>query len=489
MIRVIRAHIALAVAALLAATTFVAGSGCAVNPATGKRQINLVSSGREEQMGREADPAIQAEYGLYGDEAVQRYVDGVGQRLARVSHLPQLTWHFRVLDSPIVNAFALPGGYIYVTRGILAYAESEAQLAGILGHELAHVTARHTAQQITQQQIAGIGLLAGAIFVDAFRPYSGLAQQGLGLLFLKYSRDHETEADEFGVQYAVRAGYDPRAIPATYATLKRISERSGSSLPNFLSTHPDPGGREINTAQLAQAAVGGAPKGLVVGQEPYLEQLEGLVFGNDPRQGYFDGNRFYHPGTAFQLIFPDGWQTDNQPSAVLAKGNSGVMQVRLATTADTLVTPAQFVDSLRIRGAISEAAGRAEQFRDYLAWVGTVTARDGSGQQNYVAGFIRIRGGRFLEMLGRAGDQRSADQIFAAIRSTAALRDPAKLSVQPNRLHLKPAKTSATFATVWAQYPQQAISLEEAIILNSTRTTAAFSKGAPLKIVPKGSGG
>ncbi len=483
-----RTRFGLALAALVSLFAFLAGAGCAVNPATGKRQISLVSSGREEQMGREADPAIQAEYGLYGDEAVQRYVDGVGQRLARVSHLPNLTWHFRVLDSPIVNAFALPGGYIYITRGILAYVESEAQLAGILGHELAHVTARHTAQQITQQQIAGIGLIAGAIFVDAFRPYSGLAQQGLGLLFLKYSRDHETEADEIGVQYAVRAGYDPRAIPATYATLKRISERTGSSLPNFLSTHPDPGGREIRTAQLAQAAVGGAPKGLVVGKEPYLQQIDGLVFGNDPRQGYFEGNRFYHPGMAFQLIFPDGWQTDNQPSAVVAKGSAGSMQVLLGTTSDTLVTPAQFVDSLRAHGAITEAAGRSEQFRDYPAWVGTVTARVEGGQQNYIAGFIRIRGGQFLEMLGRAGDQRSADQIYAAIRSTAALRDPAKLNIQANHLRLEPAKTSATFATVWAQYPGQAISLEDATILNGTRTTASFTKGEALKIVPKAAG-
>jgi predicted Zn-dependent protease len=334
-----RKRVARSAAVVVAAAAWMLGIGCAVNPATGKRQISLVSSGREEQMGREADPAIQAEYGLYGDEAMQRYVDGIGQRIARVSHLPNLTWHFRVLDSPIVNAFALPGGYIYITRGILAYVGSEAQLAGILGHEVAHVTARHTAQQITQQQIAGIGLIAGAIFVDAFRPYSGLAQQGMGLLFLKYGRDHETQADELGVQYAVKAGYDPRAIPATYATLKRISERTGSSLPNFLSTHPDPGGREINTMQLAQAAVGGAPKGLVTGEAEYRERIDGLVFGSDPRQGYFEGNRFYHPDLRFQLIFPDGWQTDNQPSAVVAKGSSGAMQLRLGTIADTLVTP------------------------------------------------------------------------------------------------------------------------------------------------------
>src|SRR5437867_9497674 len=123
-------------------------------------------------MGREADPAVIAEYGLYGDSTVQHYVDSIGQKLAAVSQLPNLAWHFRVLDSPVVNAFAIPGGYIYITRGILAYLNSEAQLAGVLGHEIGHVTARHTAQQMTRTQIAGLGLIAGTLFVGAFRPYS-----------------------------------------------------------------------------------------------------------------------------------------------------------------------------------------------------------------------------------------------------------------------------------------------------------------------------
>ena len=466
-----------------------AGAGCAVNPATGKHQINFVSTSRELSMGEEADPAVIAEYGLYGDAAVQSYVDSIGQKLGRVSHLPDLKWHFRVLDSPVVNAFAIPGGYIYITRGILAYVGSESQLAGILGHEIGHVTARHSAQQMTQQEIAGIGLLAGAIFVDAFRPYSGLAQQGLGLLFLKYSRDHETQADELGIQYAARAGYDPRTIPATYSTLKRIAERTGNTLPNFLSTHPDPGDREVRTSRLAQATVGGAPRNLVVGELAYRHRIEGLVFGDDPRQGYVEANRFYLPDLAIQLIFPDGWKIDNQPSAVVAQGPSGSMQMRLGSVRDTTVTPAGFVDSLRANGAIVEAVGRTEQFRDFPAWVGTVVAASDQGQQNFAAGYVRIRAGQFLELHGRAGDQRASDQIYATIRSVAALRDPAKLNVQADRLSIKPAKTTATFATVWSQYSNQAITLEDAAILNAARTTTQVPIGTPLKLVMKGSRG
>src|SRR5439155_6047634 len=160
--------VVLAPAALLAVLALALG-GCATNPATGKRQISLVSTSKELEIGRKSDPAVAAEYGLYGDSTVQRYVDSVGQRLGSISHLPTLGWHFRVLDSPVVNAFAIPGGYIYITRGILAYLNSEAQLAGVLGHEIGHVTARHSAQQITRSQIAGVGLLVGTVFVGALR--------------------------------------------------------------------------------------------------------------------------------------------------------------------------------------------------------------------------------------------------------------------------------------------------------------------------------
>src|SRR2546425_2700107 len=254
-------------------------AGCATNPATGKRQISFVSTGKEAQMGRESDPAIIEQYGLYGDSTVARYVDSVGQKLGSVSHLPTLDWHFRVLDSPVVNAFAIPGGYIYITRGIIAYLNSEAQLAGVMGHEIGHVTARHSAQQITRSQIAGVGLLVGTVFVGALRPYSGLAQQGLGLLFLKYSRDNESQADELGVGYATKAGYDPREIASTYSMLKHGADRQGSDLPSFLSTHPDPGDREIRTSQLAQAAIAGGRRDLTIDAPRYRSRIEGLIYG------------------------------------------------------------------------------------------------------------------------------------------------------------------------------------------------------------------
>src|SRR5574341_484425 len=159
-------------------------AGCAVNPATGQHQLMLVSEGQEIGMGHQADPDIVAAYGLYPDSAIQRYVRGIGERLAAQSERPNLPWAFRVLDDPVVNAFALPGGFNYITRGILVYFISVAELVAVMGHELGHVTARHGAQQMTQQQIAQVGRVAGTILVPRFQDFAGLAQAGLGLMFL-----------------------------------------------------------------------------------------------------------------------------------------------------------------------------------------------------------------------------------------------------------------------------------------------------------------
>ncbi len=464
--------------------------GCATNPATGKRQISFVSTSQEAQMGRESDPAVIEQYGLYGDSTVGHYVDSVGQRLASVSELPRLGWHFRLLDSPVVNAFAIPGGYIYVTRGILAYLNSEAQLAGVLGHEIGHVTARHSAQQITRSQIAGVGLLASAVFVGALRPYTGLASQGLGLLFLKYSRDNESQADELGVGYATRAGYDPRVIPSTYSMLKRVGERQGDNLPGFLSTHPDPGDREIRTSELAQAAVAGGRRDLRIDAARYRSRIEGLVYGDDPRAGYFVGNRFYHPDLGIEMIFPDGWKNANQPSSVVSASQSagGQMELTLQRSKDPAATPERFVQSLLEEKKIQDASGKTESFRDFPAWIGTVVTGGEGGHQTLMAGFVRYKPGQFLQVLGQShslGDVAS-EQILASIRSIAMLRDPARANVSPDQVRVVIVDRAGTFSDIVGRMGPQALSLEETAILNNLRATAMVEAGTPLKIVRKG---
>lgn len=480
--------VALLVAALLAAT--LSGSGCATNPATGKRQISFVSTSKEAQMGRESDPAVIEQYGLYGDTLVSRYVDSVGQKLASVSQLPTLGWHFRVLDSPVVNAFAIPGGYIYITRGILGYLNSEAQLAGVLGHEIGHITARHSAQQITRSQIASVGLLA-SMFVGALRPYAGVASQGLGLLFLGYSRENETQADELGVGYATKAGYDPRVIPSTYAMLKRVGERQGDNLPAFLSTHPDPGDREIRTAQLAQAAVAGGRRDLKIDAPGYRARIEGLIYGDDPRAGFFVGNRFYHPDLGFEMIFPDGWKNANQPSSVLSINQSvgGAMEVTLQRSKEPDPSPEQFVQSLLNDKKIADPVGKTESFRDFKAWVGQVVANgEGGGRQTLIAAFVRFKPGQFLQVLGQSrspGDVAS-EQVLASIRSIALLRDPERQNVTPDVVHVVIADRSGTFQDLVGRMGPQALTIEETAILNNLRATGMVEAGTPIKIVRRG---
>jgi predicted Zn-dependent protease len=463
-------------------------AACATNPATGKRQFNLMSEAQEISAGQQADAQVKMEMGIYNDPNLQEYVSSIGMKLASVSERPTLPWHYTVVDAPAVNAFALPGGYIYITRGILPFLNDEAQLAGVLGHEIGHVTARHSAQQITRQQIAGIGVIAGAVFVPAFRPYSVIAQQGLGLLFLQYSRDNETQADQLGIEYAMKANYDPRQIPATYATLKRIGDKVGSSLPSFLSTHPDPGDREVRTTQLSNAAASSAHRPLDINEVEYRQHMDGLVYGDDPRAGYFIANRFYHPGLKFQIIFPQGWQTANQPSQVIAlnQGAGAAMQLTLVTTKaeESNFSPADYVASLKRKGEITRAEGRSENFRDFPAWVGIVSG--GGEGKDLVAAWVRMKPGQFLQVLGQAGSQSAADQIFASIRTIAALTDPAKINVSPDRIVVKPAPMTAPFSEIWSAIGGGAVGLEDAAILNSTRPATVIATGAPVKTVVKG---
>src|SRR5213595_4027039 len=191
-------------AARLALLAGLGAGACAVNPATGSRQLMLISESQEIAMGRDYDRQVGASIGLYPDSGLQRYLQQFGTRLAATSERPNLPWTFRVVDDPVVNAFALPGGFIYVTRGIFAHLNSEAELAGVVGHEIGHVTARHSVSQLSKQQLAQLGLAVGSIASPELGRYAGLAGQAFGVLFLKYSRDNESQADDLGLRYMRR---------------------------------------------------------------------------------------------------------------------------------------------------------------------------------------------------------------------------------------------------------------------------------------------
>ncbi|MGQ9855025.1 MAG: M48 family metalloprotease, partial [Candidatus Oleimicrobiaceae bacterium] len=290
---------------------------CAVNPVTGKRDFMLLTEADEIQLGKQTDPEVIATYGLVENPQLNAYVGELGQRLARVSHRPQLPFSFKVLDSPVINAFAVPGGFVYLTRGILAYLNDEAELAGVMGHEIGHVTARHTAKQYSKSMVVGLGLEIGKGLSSEFRKYAPYLAFGVGMLFLKFSRDDERQADELGVTYSTKAGYDAAHMANLFVTLERLQPSSAHSLPDWFSTHPNPPSRIKNIQQLAaqwKKTVGAAD--YKVNTEQYLRTIDGIVFGEDPRQGYVADGMFYHPTMRFQFPVPQNWKVVNTPSQV-----------------------------------------------------------------------------------------------------------------------------------------------------------------------------
>ena len=249
------------------------------NPVSGEKELTLMSIEKELALGKRTDAEVRQKWGLYEDAALQTYIQEVGLRMAKASHRPELPWRFRIVDDSSVNAFAAPGGYVYVTRGLLAYLCDEAELAGVLAHEIGHVTARHRAKGYTREQGAQAGLWLVRIFWPAARTLSGFAGKGLDMLFLSYGRDAEMESDRLAVGYTAAGGWDPAGLPRVLTTLGRLQDASGDDVPTWLSTHPSSPDR---VAQLEDSVTSTKPRPTHAGREAYRQRITGLTFGDGP---------------------------------------------------------------------------------------------------------------------------------------------------------------------------------------------------------------
>jgi len=455
-------------------------AGCAVNPATGQRQLSFMSEAQEIQMGREADPDIVASMGLYPDEDLQAYVQELGASLAADSERPDLPWTFRVLDDPLINAFALPGGFIYVTRGILVHFESEAELAGVLGHEIGHVTARHSVNQISKAQLAQLGLGVGMILAPQLQDYAGLAGASLQLLFLKFGRDDERQADELGVRYMSRAGYDPFQLAGVMAMLGQVTSEGGEGPPEWLSTHPNPENREEDILEMAQTTQVSVDPALVR-REEYLPHLEGIVYGDDPREGYFQGTSFFHPGLAFQFQVPQGWQTNNSKAAVQAGSPEGdaVLALTLAEGANPSAALAAFLAQEGMEaGARSDASvngvpAAAADFR--------VATQDGVVQGRVV--FLQHAGVllRFLGFGSSASWANRRSAVRSSLESFRGLTDPSILDLQPARIHLVTVPRTMDLVTLLAGEDVEG-RVQDVRLLNRLQGNPQLPAGRVLKL-------
>ena len=320
-------------------------SACATNPVTGNPNFVTMTESQEIALGRQYDAEVRKQYHVYDSPDLQNYVNQVGQELARNSHRTNITYHFTVLDSTQVNAFALPGGYIYITRGLITYLNSEAEMGAVLGHEIGHVTSRHSVQQISAATAANVVVQITSVFVPAMGTAAGSSLTNLlgNALLSGYGREHELEADHLGAVYLARTGYDPQAMVNVLTVLKNqelfdaeIAKQEGReprAYHGLFATHPDNDTRLKQVVGEAQSM--SRPNG-VENREAFLRHIKGMTFGDSPEQGVVRNGRFYHSELGLVLQFPDGWRVQNYADHVqaLSPTNDAGIELRLGKKAE-----------------------------------------------------------------------------------------------------------------------------------------------------------
>src|SRR3954447_20857288 len=421
---------------ILLGTALAVGLACARNPVTGKNEIALVSEGQEIEMGKQASQEVAQTMGLVDNAGLASYVSAIGIKMAKASERPDLPWEFHVVDDASVNAFALPGGFIYVTRGLLTSINDEAELATVMGHEIGHVTHRHSVEQMSKAQLAQLGLGLGSVFSPQIAQFAGVASQGLQLLFLKYGRTAESQADELGFRYALNQNYDVREMGNGFVTLERVSNLAGGGrVPEWLSTHPDPGNR-VTATQARLDTLSRSLNNTITNRDEFLQHVNGLIYGNDPQQGFFEGNTFYHPGMRFQMTFPEGWQTQNTPASVVA---ASPKQARLAQPGRAGKPPPRGAGSQFLsQQGIQAGDASTQRINGNDAATSYFQAQTEQGAIAGIVSFISY-GGQTYGILGYAGGQQFGgyeSSIRNAIRSFGQLRNQDALNVKPNKVEL-----------------------------------------------------
>lgn len=449
-----------------------------------------MSQDKEIALGQQSHPSVVSSMGLYDDKKLQSFISEKGLAMAKISHRPDLPYQFFIVDSPVVNAFAVPGGYVYFTRGIMAHFNNEAEFAGVLGHEIGHITARHSARQQTSQILGQVGLMAGMVLSEQFRQMSDIAQQGLGTLLLSYSRAHETESDKIGVDYSSKIGYDARQMADFFGTLKRLSDKSGQSIPTFQSTHPDPGDRQTKVNELAQKYQAAHQGNYAINGESYLKLIDGIVYGEDPKQGFVENSVFYHPELKFQLPVPSGWQYENSPLQFQMAAKDGKSMV-LFTLADGKNLQAA-TDSTIKKYGLKVLENNKTTINGNQAVV-LVSQQQAEGQTDaskivqlgtwliqYAGNIYAIHGMSYAsEFAAKLPEFKNVAQGFKA------LTDPDKLNRKPERIAVKTASRNASFKDIMKDFKMADGRIEELGILNQMKADDQVAKGALVKTISR----
>lgn len=484
--------------ALIAATLITASACMSVqhSPVSDSRRAYAYSWQQEVQLGQEADGQIIQYYGVYDDENLSRYITGIGKKVLVESHMRREStrqqyknteFTFRVLDSPVVNAFALPGGYNYVTRGLLTHMTSEAQLAMVIGHEIAHVAARHASQQALRQQAGQILLIGTAVLGQEIIGIPGQEIIGLGgtaaqLVFLSYSRDAERESDRLGVEYAAKAGYRAAEGAAFFTALKRISDKAGHNIPNHLSSHPDPGEREVD---IVNRATGWSEEGFsqtIVNQREFYNAIEGMVMGENPREGFTRNNVFYHPELAFQFPVPSGWTVINEKSQVVLV-NSDQTAVTIFNVPG-VGSAAEAVDQIGNLEQMTVTSREQRTINGLNACNLTGTIVDGNN--TLVLDVIGIEHKdlvyRFLSYTAQGKSNEYSGHFRSTANGFSNVTDQSILSIQPSRIRIVEATRTAAFATFVPSTLPDGIDAYDLAIMNQVGLDETIRAGTLLKL-------
>jgi predicted Zn-dependent protease len=465
-------------------------AACATNPVTGEREFTLMSEAQEIAMGRESDGQVRAEMGVYNDPELAKYVSDIGLRLAKLSERPNLPWQFAVVDQPAINAFALPGGFIYITRGILPFLETEAELAGVLGHEIGHVTARHSVRQYTRT-IGGVAALGAlGVFVPAARPFGQISEQALGLLFLRYGRGDELQADQLGARYEATGGWDPAGVPGMLSTLGRLDEAAGDrkGVPNWLATHPEPLTR-VAEIEPTVAKLKAGKTGLVTNRDVLERRIDGLIVGDNPDQGVTRGSTFLHPPLRFRIDFPSKWDVANSPQQVVAKQPDadvfmllqGVSKPQGQNVRDVAVSHMQ-------AAGFRYMSGDRTTINGLDAFVGVYAGMiEGLGEVTSRAAHI-AHGGAYYLVAGIVAppgfDQ--VDRTFtAAIRSFRPLTAAEAEAIRPSRVDFYTVRAGDTWASL-AERSGGAIRASTLAVMNHEDPSTEPRVGSRVRIVVAG---
>ncbi|MCC7124262.1 MAG: M48 family metalloprotease [Acidobacteria bacterium] len=472
----------------LVTTLLLLSVACATNPVTGKKEFSLMSEAEELAIGQQADAEIRREMGVYPDQEVQRYVSDIGMRLAAESHRPNLPWTFTVVDSPAINAFAVPGGYVYITRGILPYLGDEAELAGVLGHEIGHVTARHASQQYSRQAGGGLGLAILSIFVPQTAPFADLSSLGLSVLFLKYGRDDELESDRLGVEYAAGAGFDPSGVPRFLDTLARVSTLSERGVPNWLSTHPEPASR-VGVAEPI-AAKFASDTANARNTDDFHRAIDGVVVGDSIEQGIVRGNAFIHPAMRIALEFPEGWEVINTAEQVMAREPGTEHYMLLSQVEQPRGRQIEEVarDAMR-RAGYSMLDGAIEQVSGLSAFVGLYRGSVQSvGRVTMRAAHVAI--GRQVYVIAGFAPEKDFEGVSAqlepAIRSFREISAQEASRVRPNRLSFYTVRAGDSWQSIAQRVGGGITSASTLAIMNGFEVSDQPQAGARIKIVVAG---